>query len=170
MTVPSAARRRPAGRYDPPPLLGQRLLAVLLTVLVLAVVAAVGAFVWERFGGEQVRGQVRTFEVRSDSEVVLELEVVQDRRCTGVLRHPARAARTGSRSAATSPSSTPRAPTAGSPAARSCCRRARRANTAELAGCTRRAHLAGRSLAATRPVASSGSRCTTGDEAHEEDA
>ena len=59
MTVPSAARRRPPGRYDPPPLLGQRLLAVLLTLLVLAVVAAVGAFVWERFGGEQVRGQVR---------------------------------------------------------------------------------------------------------------
>ena len=75
MTVPSAARRRPPGRYDPPPLLGQRLLAVLLTVLVLAVVAAVGAYVWERFGGEQVRGQVRTFEVRSDREVVLELEV-----------------------------------------------------------------------------------------------
>ena len=75
MTVPSAARRRPEGRYDPPPLLGQRLLAALLTVLVLAVVAAVGANVWERFGGEQVRGQVRTFEVRSDSEVVLELEV-----------------------------------------------------------------------------------------------
>ena len=75
MTAPSAARRRPPGRYDPPPLLGQRLLAVLLTVLVLAVVAAVGSFVWDRFGGEQVRGQVRTFDVRSDSEVVIELEV-----------------------------------------------------------------------------------------------
>ncbi len=77
MTVPSAARRRPPGRYDPPPLLGQRLLAVRLTVLVLAVVAAVGAYVWERFGGEQVRGQVRTFEVRSDTEVVMELEVAK---------------------------------------------------------------------------------------------
>ena len=76
MTVPSA-RRRPPGRYDPPPLLGQRLLAVLLTVLVLAVVAAVGSYVWDRFGGEQVRGQVRTFDVRSDSEVVLELEVAK---------------------------------------------------------------------------------------------
>ena len=30
MTVPSTARRRPPGRYDPPSLLGQRLLAVLL--------------------------------------------------------------------------------------------------------------------------------------------
>jgi hypothetical protein len=77
VTVPSAARRRPPGRYDPPPLLGQRLLAGLLVVLVLAVVAAVGAYVWERFGGEQVRGQVRTFEVRSDREVVLELEVAK---------------------------------------------------------------------------------------------
>ena len=77
MTVPTAARRRPPGRYDPPPLLGQRLLAVLLTVLALAVVAAVGAYVWDRFGGEQVRGQVRTFEVRSDREVVLELEVAK---------------------------------------------------------------------------------------------
>ena len=75
MTVPSAARRRPPGRYDPPSLLGQRLLAVLLAVLVLAVVAAVGAYVVERFGGEQVRGQVRTFEVRSDSEVAMEVEV-----------------------------------------------------------------------------------------------
>ncbi len=77
MTVPSAARRRPPGRYDPPPLLGQRLLAVLLAVLVLAVVAAVGSYVWDRFGGEQVRGQVRTFDVRSDSEVVMELEVAK---------------------------------------------------------------------------------------------
>jgi hypothetical protein len=77
VTVPSAARRRPPGRYDPPPMLGQRLLAVLLAALVLGVVAAVGAYVWERFGGEQVRGQVRTFEVRSDREVVMELEVAK---------------------------------------------------------------------------------------------
>jgi hypothetical protein len=77
VTVPSAARRRPPGRYDPPPLLGQRVLAVLLTVLLLAVVAAVGAFVWDRFGGQQVRGQVRTFDVRSDREVVLEVEVAK---------------------------------------------------------------------------------------------
>ena len=77
MTVPSSARRRPAGRYDPPPVLGQRVLAVLLTLLLLAVVAAVASFVWDRFGGEQVRGQVRTFEVRSDREVVMELEVAK---------------------------------------------------------------------------------------------
>jgi hypothetical protein len=57
--------------------LGQRLLAVLLAVLVLAVVAAVGSYVWDRFGGEQVRGQVRTFDVRSDRSVVMELEVAK---------------------------------------------------------------------------------------------
>jgi hypothetical protein len=77
VTVPSAARRRPPGRYDPPPVLGQRLLAVLLAVLVLAVVAAVGSYVWDRFGGEQVRGQVRTFDVRSDRSVVMEVEVAK---------------------------------------------------------------------------------------------
>ena len=77
MTVPSSARRRPPGRYDPPPVLGQRVLAVLLTLLLLAVVAAVASFVWDRFGGEQVRGQVRTFEVRSDREVEMELEVAK---------------------------------------------------------------------------------------------
>ncbi len=77
MTVPSAARRRPPGRYDPPPVLGQRVLAVLLTLLLLGVVAAVGSFVWDRFGGEQVRGQVRTFEVRSDTEVVMEVEAAK---------------------------------------------------------------------------------------------
>ena len=77
MSVPSAARRRPPGRYDPPSLLGQRVTAVLLTALLPAVVAAVGAYVWDRFAGEQVRGQVRTFEIRSDTEVVLELEVAK---------------------------------------------------------------------------------------------
>ena len=76
MTVPSA-RRRPPGRYDPPSLLGQRVLAVLLTVLLLAIVAAVGANVWERLGGEQVRGQVRTYDVRSDTEVEMELQVTK---------------------------------------------------------------------------------------------
>ena len=77
MSVPSATRRRPPGRYDPPSLLGQRVMAVLLTALLVAVVVAVGAFVWDRFGGEQVRGQVRTFEIRSDAELVIELEVAK---------------------------------------------------------------------------------------------
>ena len=77
MSVPSAARRRPAGRYDPPSRLGQRVMAVLLSALLVAVVAALGAFVWDRFGGDQVRGQVRTFEIRSDTEVELEVEAAK---------------------------------------------------------------------------------------------
>ena len=75
MTVPSPARRRPPGRYDEPSLLGQRVLAVVLTVMALVFVAVLATFLWSRFGGEQVRGQVRTFEIRSDREVSLEIEV-----------------------------------------------------------------------------------------------
>ena len=77
MTVPSAGRRRPPGRYDPPPVLGQRVLAVLLVVLLAVVVVAVGSLLWGRFGGEQVRGQLRTYDVRSDSEVEVELEAAK---------------------------------------------------------------------------------------------
>ena len=77
MTVPPAGRRRPPGRYDPPPLLGQRVLAVLLIALAVAVVVAVGSFLWERFGGEQVRGQLRTYDVRSDGEVEVEVEAAK---------------------------------------------------------------------------------------------
>ena len=76
VTAPSA-RRRPPGRYDEPSLLGQRVLAVLLTVLLLAVVAAVVAFVLDRVTGEQVRGQLRAFDVRSDSEVALEVDAAK---------------------------------------------------------------------------------------------
>ena len=75
MTVPSTTRRRPAGRYDPPSLLGQRVLAVLMTVLLLALLAAGASFLWSRFGGEQVRGQVLSYEVVSDREVSVEVEV-----------------------------------------------------------------------------------------------
>ena len=80
MTAPSpdpSHRRRPPGRYDAPPLLGQRVLAVVVTTLLLAVLWAIGSFVWSRFGGEQVRGQVRTFEIVSDGEVSMELEVAK---------------------------------------------------------------------------------------------
>ena len=77
MTVPSAGRRRPPGRYDPPPLLGQRVLAVLLAVLLVAVVVALGSFLWGRFGGEQVRGQVRAYDVRSEGAVEVELEAAK---------------------------------------------------------------------------------------------
>ncbi len=135
MTASSAARRRPPGRYDPPPLLGQRLLAVLLTVLALGVVAAVGAYVWERFGGEQVRGQVRTFEVRSDREVVLELEVAKSpgSRAYCVIRsRGADGAEVGRDVAVLDDEGTDARVARGTFVLRT----SARANTAELAGCT----------------------------------
>jgi hypothetical protein len=77
VTVPSAGRRRPPGRYDDPPLLGQRILAVLLAVLAVALVVALGSFLWSRFAGEQVRGQLRSYDVRSATEVSVELEAAK---------------------------------------------------------------------------------------------
>ena len=77
MTVASPARRRPPGRYDPPSLLGQRVLAVLLTLLALAVVAAVVSFGWSRYAGEQVRGQVVGFDITSNTTVELDVEVAK---------------------------------------------------------------------------------------------
>jgi len=76
VTAP-AARRRPAGRYDPPSLLGQRVLAVLLALLFVALLAAVASFAWSRYAGEQVRGQVRGFEVLSDEAVEVDVEVAK---------------------------------------------------------------------------------------------
>lgn len=76
MTSPTA-RRRPPGRYDDPPLLGQRVLAVLLAVTVVVFAAALVRFAYDRYGGEQVRGTVRTFEIVSDTSLTMELEVAK---------------------------------------------------------------------------------------------
>ncbi len=74
MTVP-ASRRRPEGRYDEPSLIGQRVLAVILAVLVV-LLAVVGArFAYERLGGEQVRGSSAGYDVVSDREVRIDVEV-----------------------------------------------------------------------------------------------
>ena len=74
MTAPTS-RRRPAGRYDEPSKVAQRVLAVILTVLFLALMAAIGYALLSRLGGDQVRGQVRGYDVRSDTEVVIDLQV-----------------------------------------------------------------------------------------------
>jgi hypothetical protein len=135
VTVPSAARRRPEGRYDPPSLLGQRLLAVLLAALVVAVVAAVGAYVWDRYGGEQVRGQVRTFEVRSDREVQMELEVAKSAGARAYCVIRARGAdglEVGRDIAVLDAEGTDRRVARGTFVLQT----SARANTAELAGCT----------------------------------
>ena len=76
MTSPSASRRRPEGRYDPPSRLAARLLAVLLTVLLIGLVAAVGNLIWSRAGGDDVEARVLRYSVSDDGDSVrLELEV-----------------------------------------------------------------------------------------------
>ena len=75
MTVPSAARRRPSGRYDEPSLDGQRVLAVLLGVLFVGLLVAVVLTLYARFvGAEDVRGRVISYDVQSDALVVLDVE------------------------------------------------------------------------------------------------
>ncbi len=76
--MPTAPRHRPAGRYDEPSRTSQRVLAVLLGVLFLGLVAAVFFAIYARFGQEQVRGRVVSYDVRSDSRVVVELEVAKN--------------------------------------------------------------------------------------------
>lgn len=73
MIVP--ARRRPPGRYDEPSLLGQRVLAVALSALLVGLLVAVGFALYQRYGGQAVTGRVVSFAVRSDSRVVLDVEV-----------------------------------------------------------------------------------------------
>ena len=76
MTVPNAARRRPDGRYEEPSLVGQRVLAVLLGLLFVALLAAVGFLLYDRFISPQnVRGRVIGFDVQTDSRVVIDVEV-----------------------------------------------------------------------------------------------
>jgi len=78
VTVPTGPRRRPAGRYDEPSLIGQRVLAVLLGVLFLGLVAAVLFTLFARYGGDAVRGRVISYDVESDSRVTVAVEVVKN--------------------------------------------------------------------------------------------
>jgi hypothetical protein len=74
VTSPAPARRRPEGRYDPPSRLPARLLAVLLTLLLLSFVAAVGNLIYRSTGGEDVEARVLTFSAQGD-DMRMELEV-----------------------------------------------------------------------------------------------
>ena len=76
MTTPAPARRRPEGRYDPPSRLAARSLAVLLTVLLLALVAAVGNLIYQGIGGDDVEARVLTFSAEGD-DVRMRLEVTK---------------------------------------------------------------------------------------------
>lgn len=73
MTAPTS-RRRPPDRYDEPSKVGQRVLAVILSVLFLGLIAAIGSTLFSRYGADAVRGEVSGYDVRSDSEVVIELQ------------------------------------------------------------------------------------------------
>ena len=76
MTSSTAPRRRPSGRYDEPTLVGQRVLAGLLAFLFIALIVAVVTGLYGRFvAGEGVRGRVISFNVQSDTLVVLDVEV-----------------------------------------------------------------------------------------------
>ncbi|MEX2291311.1 MAG: DUF4307 domain-containing protein [Mycobacteriales bacterium] len=77
MSSPRPSRRRPAGRYDEPSLLGARLTALVLSVLFVALLTGIGTVLYARFFTEQVRARVIDFQVLSDEVVRIDLEVVK---------------------------------------------------------------------------------------------
>jgi len=72
---PQAPRRRPPGRYDEPSLVTQRILAVVLGLLFAGLVGAAAWTLYARYAADDVPVQVRGFDVRGDSGVVVEFEV-----------------------------------------------------------------------------------------------
>lgn len=77
MTSPTAARRRPEGRYDPPSRLVARGFAVLLSLLFLGLLAAVGDYLYDRYTTAQVQARVLGFSVLSDRAVRIDVEVLK---------------------------------------------------------------------------------------------
>ena len=77
MTSPAAARRRPEGRYDPPSQLVGRSFAVVLSVLFIGLLVAIGYFLYLRYGSDRVQARVIDFQVRSDTSVVIDVEVLK---------------------------------------------------------------------------------------------
>jgi hypothetical protein len=80
-TAPSEAatgppqRRRPPGRYDDPSRTTARVIAVLLSLLFVAVLAAVAVALFNRYGTERIALQERGFEVQSDRAVRVDFSV-----------------------------------------------------------------------------------------------
>jgi hypothetical protein len=70
-------RRRPPGRYDEPGQGSGKLLAVVMTALVLGLAAVAGSTLWERFGGERATAQVVDFQVLSDDVVRIDVQVTK---------------------------------------------------------------------------------------------
>ena len=68
-------RRRPPGRYDEPSQLSARILAVVLSVLFVALVAAIAFALYDRYGTERIPLQQRGFSVESDRAVRVDFNV-----------------------------------------------------------------------------------------------
>lgn len=77
MTSPTAPRRRPDGRYDPPSQLVGRAFAVVLSVLFIGLLGAIGYFLYDRYGSDRVRARVIDFQVLSDTTVRIDVEVLK---------------------------------------------------------------------------------------------
>ena len=77
MTSPTAARRRPDGRYDPPSPLVARIFAVVLTLLFLGLLAAVAEYLYDRYTTARVQARVVGFSVLSAEAVRIDLEVLK---------------------------------------------------------------------------------------------
>ena len=77
MTSPTAAARRPEGRYDPPSPVVARVFAVVLTVLFVGLLAAVAEYLYDRYTTAQVQARVVDFQVLSDDVVRIDVEVLK---------------------------------------------------------------------------------------------
>ena len=77
MTAAQAGRRRPEGRYDAPSRVGQRSLALLLSVLFVALLVAIAAALFQRITGDRVSARVIDFQVQSDRSVRIDFEVLK---------------------------------------------------------------------------------------------
>lgn len=75
MTSPTAARRRPEGRYDGPSRLVGRAFAVVLSVLFIGLLLSIGYFLFTRYSGDRVQARSVGYKVLSDSAVRIDLQV-----------------------------------------------------------------------------------------------
>lgn len=69
------ARRRPPGRYDEPSRALPRAVAVLLSVLFLALLVAIALNLYARYGAQEVSVRERGFAVVSDEQVRVDFDV-----------------------------------------------------------------------------------------------
>ncbi len=75
MTSPTAARRRPEGRYDGPSRLVGRVFAVVLSALFIGLLLAIGYFLFTRYTGDRVQARSVGYKVLSDRAVRVDIQV-----------------------------------------------------------------------------------------------